>query len=286
MILSSVTAVSVYGQEADSLQASAPDSSAAVVVPSRWTKSWVFNLNGNQATYRDWSEGGVNSLAFSTFTIFRLRYAGKKFGNTTRLNLRFGQTRLEDSGLEKTEDMIRISNKTEYFLTTEQVSAFAEVAFRTQFAKGFDEETGDLISNFMSPGYITESLGLSFQPNENFSAQMGMALKQTFVNADTLDSLYGLGEDEDFRSEGGIDVVIEFQKEVFKNFTYTAEFNSFTNLLIPIRSTDVIMFNRFTGKINSFMSSMIEFSFMYDDDYSSLLQVKQVVTLGFNIQIL
>lgn len=283
LITAIVFAATAYAQESDTI---VPDSSAAGEVPSRWTKSWAFNLNGNQAMYRDWSEGGVNSLAFTSFTIFRIRYEGDKFANTSRVNLRFGQTRLEDSGLEKTEDMIRISNKIEYFLSTNKVSAYAEVAFRTQFARGFDVGTGELISDFMSPGYITESLGFSFQPNEQFSAQVGVASKQTFVENDKLDGFYGLGEDEDVRSEGGIDIVVEYQKEVFENFSYTMELNTFTNLLIPVSSTDVIMFNRFTGKINSFMSSMLELSFMYDDDFSRLLQVKQMVALGFSIQIL
>lgn len=283
ILLSSTT---VYGQSGAGKKGVPSDTSKTAKEPSPWTKTWGFNVNGNQAFYRDWSEGGVNSLAFSAFTDFRIRYTGEKSANTSRINLRFGQTRLQDTGLEKTEDMIRVSNKTEYFLTSEKFTAFGEVAFRTQFAKGFHEKTGELISEFMSPGFITESLGLSWQPGERLSAQGGMALRQTIVRSDSLSSVYGIDDGGNFRSEGGIDISIEYSQPIFENFTYNMELNTFTNLLIPVTETDVIMFNRFTGEINSFMSSMLEISFMYDNDFSSVLQIKQMVALGFNIQIL
>lgn len=253
---------------------------------SQWTKSWVVNLNGNQASYKNWSQGGVNSVSFLASTLFRVKYQSEKYSNTSRINLRFGQVDQDGIGIQKTEDLIRLSNKTDYFLHDSDWSAFFELAFRTQFAEGFDDGTGDLISDFMSPGYFTETLGISYQPVDYFSSQFGLALKQTTVEADGLDKFYGLGEDEDVRSEGGLSFSFDFEKELFKNFTYQTEFNSFTNLLIPIKSTDIIMSNIFTGKINNFMASSLELSFIYDDDFSSRLQIKQVISIGFNITFL
>lgn len=251
-----------------------------------WVHSWVFNLNGNQASYRNWSSGGVNSIAFVASSLFRAKYTGEKFSNTSRINLRFGQVDQDGVGIQKTEDLIRLSNKTDYFLRNTIWSAFFELAFRTQFTDGFDDDTGVLISDFMSPGFFTESLGLSYQPVDYFSTQLGLGLRQTFVEVDGLDMFYGLGEDEDIRSEGGLTFAFNFEKELVKNFTYSTEFNSFTNLLIPISSTDFFMTNSFTGKINDFMTSSLELSFVYDDDFSSSLQVKQIITLGFRIVLL
>ena len=254
--------------------------------PSKWTRSWVFNLNGNQANYNNWSQGGVNSVAFIAGTLLRVKYTGEKYSNTSRINLRFGQANQDGIGIQKTEDIIRLSNKTDYFLHDSRWSAFLEVAFRTQFAPGFDDKTGIKVSDLMSPGYFTESLGLSYQPVDYFSSQVGLGLKQTFVETDGLDEFYGLGEDEDVRAEGGLTFSFNFEKEVLKNLVYATEFNSFTNLLIPITSTDIQMTNVFTSKINNFMSSMIEFSILYDDDFSSKLQTKQIIAIGFNIVLL
>jgi len=47
-------------------------------VISPWTKSWVVHLNGNQANYKNWSQGGVNSVSFLASTLFRVKYQSKK----------------------------------------------------------------------------------------------------------------------------------------------------------------------------------------------------------------
>lgn len=275
-LCSFISSISLYGQ-------TPTETPPAEEPESNWERSWVFNVNGNQASYRNWSQGGVNSIAFIAGTLFRVKYNGEKYSNTSRVNLRFGQVDQDGIGIQKTEDIIRLSNKTDYFLHNNLWSAFFEVAFRTQFAEGFDDESGMLISDFMSPGYFTESLGLSYQPVDYFSTQLGLGLKQTFVETDGLDMFYGLGEDEDIRGEGGLTFAFNYEKELFKNFLYSTEFNSFTNLLIPVSSTDFYMNNTFIGKINDFMNASIEFSFAYDDDYLSKLQVKQIISIGFNI---
>ncbi len=272
---------SVFAQ--DSAPAEPPPTEEAA--PNPWTKSWVLSLTGNQADYKDWSRGGANSSAFVASSLFRAKYTGAKYSNTTRVNFRFGQVNQEGRGIEKTEDMIRIVNKTDYFLHTGTWSAFLEVGFRTQFTEGFDESTGDLISDFLSPGYFTESMGMSYQPHDNFNAQLGLGLKQTIVEADGLDDLYGLKEDQDVRSEGGLTFALEYKKEIFKNFTYETELSTFTNLLIPLKSTDVIMTNMFTGTINSFLTSTLEWSFIYDDDFDTILQSMRVISLGIKVNV-
>jgi hypothetical protein len=264
-------------------QTSSVSDSSEVVNP--WTKSWVFSLTGNDADYNNWSRGGVNSTAYVASTLFQTKYSGPVISNTSRFNFRFGQVNQEGSGIEKTEDLILISNKTDYFLNNSDWSAFIEIGFRTQFTEGFDESSGELVSDFLSPGYLTESLGISYQPTDYFSAQLGSGLKQTFVETDGLDELYGLGEDEDIRSEGGLTFGMQFEKEIFRNFTYATELSTFSNLLISLRSTDIIMTNVFTGKINNFMTSSLEWSFIYDDDFNTELQIKRIISLGIEIQL-
>jgi hypothetical protein len=226
--------------------------------------------------------GGVNSSAFVLSTRFNAKYSGSKFSNTMRANLRFGQIKQNGMGVEKSEDMILISNKIDYFLNDGTLTAFLEASFRTQFAKGFDFDD-QLISDFLSPGYFIESLGISHQPNDNFNYQLGLGLKQTTVEADGLDDYYGLVEDQDVRWEGGMTFALSYKKEIFKNFTYETEISTFTNLTIAWKSTDVYMTNVFTGEINSFLTSSLEWSFIYDDDFDTVLQSMRVLSLGVRI---
>lgn len=263
-------------------QTTEQDTTAA---PSPWSTSWVVSLTGNQADYQHWSRGGVNSTAYVAATSFRTRYDGSAFANGTRIDMRFGQVNQEGIGIEKTEDIISINNKTDLYLHSDHWSAFVDVTFRTQFTEGFDAGTGQLISDFMSPGYFIESLGLSYNPYDFFSIQVGAGLKQTFVVTDNLDQFYGLGEDEDIRSEGGLTFALQFSKELFKNFTYTTDLSTFSNLLLPLRSTDMIMTNEFVGKINNFMTASLEMSFIYDDDFTNMLQIKRIISMGVRVML-
>lgn len=264
-------------------QSTSSDSTETEVVPP-WTKSWVLGVRGNQANYKDWSPGGVNSSAFVVSSKFKAVYLASKFSNTTRAEFRFGQVNQKGSGVEKTEDLILISNKTDYFIEGEKWSAFLDISFRTQFTRGFDFD-GELISDFLSPGYFLESLGISHQPNDDFNFQLGLGLKQTTVEADGLDDYYGLVEDQDVRWEGGMTFGLFFKKEIFKNFTYETEISTFTNLLNPWKSTDVFMTNVFTGEINSFLTSSLEWSFIYDDDFDTVLQSMRVISLGIKLKV-
>jgi hypothetical protein len=76
---------------------------------------------------------------------------------------------------------------------------------------------------------------------------------------------------------------LNYKKEIFKNFTYETEISAFTNLTIAWKSTDVYMTNVFTGEINSFLTSSLEWSFIYDDDFDTVLQSMRVLSLGVRV---
>lgn len=253
--------------------------------PSSWTKSWVVNISGNQASYKNWSQGGVNSLATTGTTNLKLKYDGEQISNSIRLNLQFGQTWLDESDSRKTADLINLRNKVDYFWASKAVSAFAELDFRTQFVKGYDDDYEQVVSNFMAPGYLTESIGVSYQPKPFFSAQLGLGLKQTFVRIDSLNYFYGLDENESMRSEGGVTIAFKMDKDFAETFNYSGELNTFTNLQSSLRSTDVIFRNELSGKLNSFLSTVIQFDLMFDDDVSKKVQMRQAISVGINIKL-
>lgn len=143
-----------------------------------WTKSWVFSLTGNQAEYNNWSRGGVNSTAFTASTLF-VRNIPEVITRILRV-----WTFVLVKSIRKVRAWRR--QKTWFELVIKLITSFPQpfgvpllrIAFRTQFTEGFDEETGEIISDFMSPGYITESLGLSYQPVDYFSTQLGLDLNK------------------------------------------------------------------------------------------------------------
>ncbi|MDR9418716.1 DUF3078 domain-containing protein [Gracilimonas sp.] len=258
---------------------------------SGWDKSWTASANGSQAAYDNWSQGGVSSISGTASSVFTLLHRDGQFSYGFRTSLKYGQSNIRDGGVRKTDDQISIRNRFNYLFRKDgSISTYATIHFRTQFDKGYEysDQAGKpniLISRFMAPAYLSEGLGLSFSTSSTFSLEAGLGLKQTFVTDDNLASVYGLERGENFRSEGGLTTGINFEKEVFEDILYSSSLETFTNLLIPVDETDVFWSNEIVGKINSIVSASFQFELRYDNDYSSELQVKQVLSAGVSVSI-
>ena len=265
-----------------------------IVVPDTlngWERTWAANINGAQASYDNWSEGGVNTLSGAASTIFTTYYREGRFSYGFRVNLRYGQAKVEDEGVRKTDDLISIRNRFTYDLAEgSKVAAYGTIQFRTQFAEGFDYGAGPLgedvlISKFMAPGYLTEGIGLEYNASPKLQFSAGLALKQTFVTDTTLSTNYGVDAGEKFRSEGGFETGISFQDQVMENIKFSSSLETFTNLLESFDRTDVIWSNELTGQINNFINASFQFEIRYDDDFSSEIQVKQVLSAGLTVNL-
>lgn len=255
-------------------------------VASPWKVSWVGSLNGSQAQYSNWSKGGANSIAATGSSVFNATYKKDKLGYRSEINVKYGQTRIQDQDMQKTDDLIRVNNKADYFFNNEVLSGFAEVDFRTQFDRGLNAN-GELISNFFAPAFFQEALGISYKPNATFTAEAGLALKQTIVSDTSLSKYYGVKTGEQFRNEGGLSLALRYKNAIMENTTYTGSLETFTNVQTHlIKRTDVVFSNELNGKINDYLSATVQFVLMYDRDFNSKVQIKQVLALGINVTIL
>src|SRR5699024_4711254 len=157
-----------------------------------------------------------------------------------------------------------------------------------QFDQGFDysDDNKILISEFMAPAYFTQIVGLAYIPSDILSFNAGLALKETFVLNDSLSTVYGLAEGDNFRFEPGFSLNIEFEKEILKNVTLKTSVESFTNINRPIRRTDLFFNTELIGSINDYLNMSFQFVAVYDDDFSKQLQIKQVLAAGLSFTLL
>ncbi|MTI86820.1 MAG: DUF3078 domain-containing protein [Balneolaceae bacterium] len=268
--------------------------SQAVVVPDTlngWENTWSANLFGAQASYNNWSQGGVSTLSGRASTVYMAMYRDKQFAYGFRVNMKYGQSKVKEEGVRKTDDVIAVRNRFTYALERNgQFSAYGAVSLQTQFDEGYEYNAkvagGDsLISNFFAPAYFNEGIGISYQPNTELTFEFGVGLKQTIVNDDSLTENYGLEPGDNFRSEGGLTTGITLQKEIMENVNYASSLETFTNLHMTIDKTDIMWVNELAGQINKTISASFQFEMRYDADFSSKLQLKQVLSAGVTLSI-
>ena len=256
-----------------------------------WQPSWVASLNGSQAAYNNWSQGGVSSISGTASSVLTLLYREGQYGYGFRMNLKYGQANTRGQGVRKTDDVLSIRNRFTYtFEERGDLAAYAMASLETQFDRGYEYDAGPngediYISNFFAPAYLTEGIGIAYSPSDNFMVQGGFALKQTFVMEDELAPVYGLEPGDNFRNEAGITTGINFEKEVATDIVYLSSLSTFTNVAQSLSSTDVIWSNELVGQINKIVSASFQFELRYDDDFSSDIQLKQVLSAGISVNL-
>jgi hypothetical protein len=254
---------------------------------SGWDYNWVAGLNGSQASYSNWSKGGVNNISGNAHSSITGKYREGRFSYGSLLSTRYGKSKIEGEGTRKTDDLLLLKNRFLYDLAEKEsdFSIFGNIDFRTQFDKGFEygaaDDGGDvLISKFLAPAYFSQNAGLAYVPNDIYSFEAGLGMQQTIVTDDDLSTVYGLDEGSNLRNEAGITLGASYEHPIVKNFILSSSLETFTNVNGAISSTDVYFSNQLTGKINSFMNTSLRFEMVYDDDYSSEVQMLQVLSLG------
>jgi len=264
-----------------------------IIIPdtldNEWAVNWIVGLNGSQSTYNNWAAGGQNNIAATFFSKVNGAYRKGKFTYGYVFNVRYGITNIDGEDSRKTDDRLATKHRAAYILNNENtMNAFAEITFVTQFYDGYDYSSGprDLISDFMAPGYFTQSIGYAYTPKDYVSFEAGLGLKQTIVNDDTIIPGYGVDTGNNLLSEGGLKTGISFSKEILPNVNYTSRFETFNNLKKAIVSTDVSWANEITGKINEYLSASFQFEMVYDDDViANELQTKQILAAGLLVNL-
>lgn len=263
-----------------------PFASQAQNEAGAWELGWIGTLNGSQASYRNWSQGGVNSVAATGGTRFTAKYSLDRFVFDHSTSLKYGRARLNGNESRKTDDEIRLRNQVSRKFANPNYSLIGQVNFDTQFDEGFDKNYVNVVSTFFAPAYLTETVGFAYAPDKTMQFNAGLSLKQTIVVDTLLSPRYGLKDGSSFRNEGGVSLGYRITRQLATNVSYSGAFDTFTNLQRPVSSTVIKIDNNLVGKINSYLSANVQFSMMYDDNVIKEWQVKQVLSVGFSYTIL
>ena len=254
-----------------------------------WAYGWVAGLNGSQASYSNWSQGGSNNISVAGNSNLTAKFRENRFSYSFALDTRYGQSKIQGEGTRKTDDLLSIRNRFLYDIGDEdsEFSIFANLNFRSQFDQGFRFGAGPdgedvLISDFLAPAYISQNAGLAYSPGDHFSFEAGIGLRQTIVRDVDLAPLYGLDEGARFRNEAGINLGADYRQDIASNLVLRSSIETFTNVNKAVTSTDVFISNQITGRINNLLNANVRLDLVYDDDFSNEIQVMQVISVGLS----
>jgi len=268
---------------------------------AQWQVGGNFGINFNQAAYRHWQAGGVNSVASNSLINLFANYSdGKKWDWDNALTIAYGLA-LQDTVLNKTDDRIELNSRVDRLLS-KKWSASGFLNFRTQFTAGFEEpgqrEDSLRISNFMAPGYLINGVGFTYKPDKKFTAVFSPATsKMTFVLDEDLAArgAFGVDPGSNSRFEIGGYLNLIYNTPLGKNISLQSRLDIYANYVqvdypFPDYNAEVILFM----KVNEYINANITFQSIYDFDAKfdldndpdtpgvDRVQLKEVLAIGFS----
>jgi len=261
--------------------------------PDWWITANSIGFDVNQIAFLNWSSGGENSIS-GLLKIYLKRDFEKLFTLwKNEISIRYGVNNVQDKGLIKTDDAIKI-NSTFGYRKTEISNWYysAKFNFNTQFTNGYKyPNTDDPISRFFAPAYLHFGLGSQYNlVKKHFSMYFSPAtLKSTFVMDETLsnEGAFGVEKGKRSRHEFGAAVQSSWDVEVFKNVAMRNRLGLYTDYLNNFGNIDVNWELSFKFKINNYFEASLGSQLVYDDDIKHKEDINgdgNLETLGARVQ--
>lgn len=276
-----------------------------------WTHKGNVGLNFGQSAYANWSMGGQSSLTGQAFFDYEIHYTKGRFkwDNSLATSLGYCYFSFKQKPI-KTDDKLEFTSLAS-IKATEKLNYSAELAFRSQFAKGYDYDVDstNYISKFLAPAYISLGLGIEWVPNEYFSLNFAPVTGRLTIVQDTaLAESFGFVPELDpyddehqiyhtTRMEFGARAVAKFEYPFTENIIFASKLELFSNYLKDPQYIDVDWQNLFVLKVNSWLNANVSTHLIYDHDIpfyddvtgerieGSKVQFKEVLAIGFMLNL-
>lgn len=253
-----------------------------------WTHTLVSGLTVTQVSHTDWVQGGENALAY-TFSI-----DGKSVRDVSATNwsnsykIAYGQTRLGSKGLRKTEDKIELESVLTYKLGT-AINPYASATFKSQFDDGYkyDDVAGTKVktSSRFDPAYLTQAVGVGYQPIEQVKTRLGAALREVLSDANGFADDPATATVETSNVEGGLESVTDISWKLEENLLFTSKLEMFA----PFNNLDVVIVrsdNVLAAKVNQYITVNLTLQLINDANILARTQVKQTLAMGLTYTLL
>lgn len=257
-----------------------------------WQKEASGKISFTQVGFYRWHEGGISSLALSAGISAAFERTGKTVEQSHAMRFAYGVVKQNKLELRKAEDLIHLRSSVsidkESFLGA--FNPVLTIDIRSQFARGYKydskgDEPAVVISDFLSPATVLESLGLNHETTPWITVQGGLASKQTIVVRNQLRGRYRVHESRALRAEVGVSGIIEIDAQPFTNVHLDHSLTLFSSFLAAGKP-DFVSETLVTLRINRWLQVNAEYTAQLDRDVSKAVQMKEIVSLGLTFNLL
>jgi hypothetical protein len=250
--------------------------------PVGWKTEVVGALNLTQASFDNWAQGGEATLGWQVGLNGTFTHYAPSHEWANGMKMAFGMTKVGDEDARKSVDEIRFESVYTYkagYIVDIYVAATAA----TQFSKGYEYTDSEKItvSDFLDPGYFTQSAGIARAYKDILKTRLGGAIKETITDqfpvpyADDPET----DEIEDTKTEAGAESVTDLNLKLGESLLFTSKLELFSNLEAT-NAIDVNWDNLLTAKIEEYLSVNLNVRIFYDRDISTSRQIKESLAIG------
>ena len=278
---------------------------------SHWKSKNKVGFDISQISFVNWNAGGNNSISGLLKGNFKRDYSSDKFNWNNELIMRYGINKQEGQELRKTDDQFQLNSTFSHRNDTLSRWYFAgKFNFNTQFANGYSYPNTDLaISKPFAPAYIFLGIGAEYVVKEaNFKLYLSpLTQKTTLVLSQRLANEGAFGVDgatydengniislgRKSRTELGVLVTSEWEKEIYKNMTLDHRISLYSDYIHNFGNIDVNWQVQVEMTINEYVKASLGTQLIYDDDIKTKeeqdgmqitkgpkIQLKQIMGIG------
>lgn len=283
MLLSFLLTLPLYAY-----QEAKPDTTKPLEPIGPWKHSLVSALTFTQVSYTNWAQGGQNSLAYNVSADGKTVWDISNMNWENTYKLAFGQARLGDQGLRKTDDKIDLQSVYTYKLGA-YVNPYAGATMKTQFAQGVQYDAdgnGTVVSKFFDPAYLTQSIGLGYQPIPEVKWRVGAALREIITS-----QFANYADDpntavvEKINTDGGLESILEVEWKLEENVLFTSKLEAFARFE---KFSDFVLRgdNSLAVKVSKYFTVNLNVQFINDKQVTPRTQVKETLAFGVSYTVL
>lgn len=254
---------------------------------SSWVNDLLLKAHLSLNEFDHWQGGGTNTRTWFLGANGTVRRLTRRTDWATRIILDYGEVNTEGLGVRKNLDKIFVESVL-HLTNRNFLQPFLSASGQSQFARGYDYDHDPVVSvsGFADPLILTQTGGVGRVLVKDCHLRLGAALRETFTRRHPQHS-----DDpatphlEKRRTEGGLESVTSLDTRLNGTVTVKSRLELFLGFE-ALDSVDVDWDNEVTVKAWGAVGLNYRFQLRYDEDVFAGLQARQLLGVGFNLDLL